>query len=112
MGVASDGRWINFRRDHTFHEAVLGQDAKAIDRNTEAVLYHYLIHRRRYEASDEAMTKDSEYYKRFFPAVLADLKERSLDLVLVAADEPSSDAGPPSEPSGRNSLKRMNRPEK
>ena len=67
-----------FHADHNFDEMVLDHDAKSVDMHSVGMFYHFQAHREFLVPSIEAMQRENEYTKRFFPAVLAELKRRGL----------------------------------
>eukprot|EP01041_Mallomonas_annulata_P010346 gene10346-21585_t len=84
-GVRSDlrtlknGTIVRFHLDHHFDESVMDEDAKRVDIDTQAVIYHLQPHRGHLVASSEALQSENEYTSRFFPIVMKRLKDRGLD---------------------------------
>ena len=70
--------------NHLFNETVWDRDSKVVNRDSEAVIYHYYsTHRQHYPVSMrpvsiDALNRENEYVKRFFEGVMNELTERDL----------------------------------
>ena len=79
-----NGTLVNFHKFHNFDEKVHEEDAKRINMDTEAVIYHMQPHRGHLNpASDEALNSVNEYNTRFFGLVMEQLRERGLELLVT-----------------------------
>lgn len=85
MGQLRNGEFIDFRDTHDFGEVVVNFDARKID-PSNATIFHFLIFHDQYGALLDSVKSQSEYTTRFFPAVLEDIKERGLELLVTIPD--------------------------
>ena len=87
MGRMKNGQYFDFRGTHNFDELVTESDARAINANSEAVLFHFLLYHELLSAVPESLMNSSDYTAHFFRAVQADLRARSLDILVLIPDE-------------------------
>lgn len=71
---------------HDFDELVTGENSYFLNKDTEGSVLHFLWHRDDYGASMAALQKSSVYTDRYFGSVIADLKERGLELMMRIKD--------------------------
>jgi hypothetical protein len=71
------------RNTHRFIDAVTDKEIKDINMKTDAVLYHIQAFRTHNEVDESVnITKLNEYAEFYYPAVVAALRKRQLDLLI------------------------------
>lgn len=88
VGALNKVTWINnsyfvdFMRFHAFDEGTSVDDAKRLDIDNDAIIYHIQAHRAHLVSNKEALNGPvNEYASRFFGNVMKKLRERGIVLV-------------------------------
>ena len=77
----SEGSVWDFSFTQNFDGMVWDADAKKINMETEAVIYHFQVHRSYLEASTTALKGKNDYAEKFFPNVMRKLRERGFIII-------------------------------
>ena len=73
-----------FRTTHSFLDLVRDEDAKSIDPENEAVMYHVMFYRQDLPISiDNDVSKKNDYASKYFPQTMEALRKRNLDLTVI-----------------------------
>jgi hypothetical protein len=77
-----------FHLNHRFDEIVTDEDTYRVNKETEAVLYHYMIYRY-YHVVDSAtrLHLKNDYTAKYFARTLEELRKRQLDLHVLIPQE-------------------------
>lgn len=87
LRTTPNGQILPFSTYQHFDASVYDRDAKAINIQTEATIYHFQIHRPHLTASVEVLNNSlNEYVLRFYPAVKKELYRRNFDLLIRLPD--------------------------
>jgi hypothetical protein len=72
----------DFSFEQRFDGLIMDKDTRAIDENSQAVLYHVQLHRHYFtSASNENST--NEYVTRFYPKVVESMRKRGMELNVI-----------------------------
>jgi hypothetical protein len=72
----------DFSFEQRFDGLIMDKDTRAVDEETQAVLYHVQLHRH-YFTSESSETTTNEYVKRFYPGVVQSMRARGMELAVV-----------------------------
>ncbi|CAE7527758.1 unnamed protein product, partial [Symbiodinium microadriaticum] len=88
---------VDFSLLHKFDSVVFDKDAKRINPNTEALIYHIQIYRAYITAGEKALSspEKNEYAIRFFPAVMNELKRRGIHVLVTLPEKVNSEHAVP-----------------
>jgi hypothetical protein len=75
-------RLVDFSLDQRFDGLILDKDAKKIDMESQAVIYHFQVHRKHF-SSTAPVNSTNDYVSRFFPAVVQGMRDRMLELFII-----------------------------
>ena len=75
-------RHVDWSAEQRFDGLILDKDAKKIDKEAEALIYHFQVHRS-YHMSHIGASATNDYVKYWFPRVLTALRRRGLELLLT-----------------------------
>jgi hypothetical protein len=77
---------VDFSTEQRFDGLIMDKDAKKVNMNTEAVIYHIQIHRS-FFTSTAPVNSTNEYVSRFFPHVLQNLRLRGIEFLTTAPEQ-------------------------
>ncbi|CAE7267252.1 unnamed protein product, partial [Symbiodinium microadriaticum] len=75
-------KMVDFSLEQRFDGLILDKDAKKIDKDAQAVIYHFQVHRDFY-ITDAPVNSTNAYVKDFFPAVVKGMRQRGLELLVT-----------------------------
>jgi hypothetical protein len=75
----------DFSFEQRFNGFIFNKDAKTIDPDTQALLYHIQIHREELTANSQRTDNDTrnDYVSRFYPSVLQNLRRRGIEIKVI-----------------------------
>jgi hypothetical protein len=73
-------RRVDFSTEQRFDGLIMDKDAKKVNAEAEAVIYHIQVHRS-YFTSSAPSNSTNEYVTRFFPTVLKNLQTRGIEFL-------------------------------
>ena len=73
---------VDFSLEQRFDGLILDKDAKKINKDTEAVIYHVQVHRKHYRTT-VPVNSTNDYVSYFFRDVVTGMRKRGLDLLVT-----------------------------
>ena len=82
-------KMVDFSLEQRFDGLIMDKDAKKIRKDTEAVIYHFQVHRD-YYVTNSPINSTNDYVKHFFPDVVTGMRKRGLELLVTLREDTGS----------------------